>query len=210
MPIEWGLIQSAISATAGLTGVWLGGRLNWQREEARERARDTKEASYLAILVIAHLERFAYACLHVALDDGTEEGRPAGTGGCWAPTVTPPAFDPLSFDVNWKSLPADLMYDILGMPYRIERLQQEIGQVYEFDEPPDYGEYFWARQHGYAVLGLEFSALSQRLREYAGLPAHPDEPNSWSRDTQLRVQRDKVESERNAWYERQAAQELQA
>lgn len=210
MQIEWGLIQSAISAAAGLTGVWLGGRLNWQREEARERARDTKEVSYLAILVVAHLERFANACVHVALDDGTEEGRPAGSGGCWAPTVRPPTFDPLSFDVNWKSLPADLMYDILGMPYRIEQLQQEIASVYEYDDPPDYGEYFWARQNGYSVLGLEFSELGRRLREHAYLPAPPDEPSSWNRDNQLRKQRDKVVSERAAWFARRAVQEQQA
>lgn len=199
MEIVWGLIQSAITASAGLGGVWLGGRLTWQREEARERAREMKEATYLAILVVAHLERFANACLDVAFDDGTEEGRPAGSNGCWAPTVTPPSFNPLSFDVNWKVLPSNLMYDILGMPYRIEQLEHDIMQVYEHDGPPDYGEYFWARQYGYAVLGLEFSELGRRLRAHAQLPAPPEEPGSWNRDDQLREQRDKVEAARKAW-----------
>lgn len=37
MPIEWGLIQTASSTGAGLAGVWLGGRLTWQRDDARER-----------------------------------------------------------------------------------------------------------------------------------------------------------------------------
>ena len=36
MSIEWGDIQSAISASAGLVGVWLGGRLTWQREAKRK------------------------------------------------------------------------------------------------------------------------------------------------------------------------------
>jgi hypothetical protein len=198
MQIEWGLIQSAITAGAGLGGVWLGGRLTWKREETRERARELKEATYLAILVVAHLDRFANACLHVAFDDGTEEGRPAGTQGCWAPTVSPPAFDPLSFKVNWKALTSDLMYDVLGMPYRIEQLEQDILEVYEHDGPPDYSEYFCKRRHGWALLGLEFSELARRLRAHAGLPALPERPDSWNRDDQLREIRDKMEREKKA------------
>lgn len=73
MVIDWGPIQSAITAGAGLGGVWLGGRLTEQREEARESAREMKEATYLAILVAAHLDRFANVCLRVAFDGGTEE-----------------------------------------------------------------------------------------------------------------------------------------
>lgn len=199
MSVEWSLVQSVISAVSGLTGVWLGGRLTWKREEARERERNMKEASYLAILVVAHLDRLANACLHVALDDGTEEGRPAGTGGCWAPTVRAPVFDPLEFDVNWKALPADLMYDILGMPYRIERLEGHVAGVWEFDDAPEYSEFFWARQFGYSVLGLEVSDLARRLREYAALPESPQEPGVWNRDDQLREQRDRVEQERERY-----------
>jgi hypothetical protein len=203
--IEWGLIQSAISATAGLGGVWLGGQLTSKREEARESERIKKETIYLAIFVVAHLDRFANACLHVAFDDGTEEGRPAGNGGCYAPTVTPPTFDPLGLDVNWKVLSADLMYGILGLPYRIEQLQHHILGTWEFDSPPEYVEFFWARQHGYAVLGLEVSELAQRLREHAALPSAPREPGAWNRDDQLRELRDKITGERDA-YERRTTE----
>lgn len=171
MAIEWSLVQSAITAVAGLGGVWLGGRLTWEREEKRERARELKEATYLAILVVAHLERFADSCLTVAFDDGTEEGRPAGSLGCWEPTVTPPIFDPLSFDVNWKALPSDLMYDILGMPYRIEQLEHDIAKVYEDDGPPDYTEYFWERRRGWAVLGLEGTVKNKAVYLALGIRA---------------------------------------
>jgi hypothetical protein len=206
MPIEWSLIQSAITAAAGLGGVWLGGRLTWKREEARDRERNNKEMSYLAILVVAHLDRFANACLYVALDDGTEEGLPAGTGGYCAPTVTPPTFDPLAFDVNWKALPAHLMYDILGMPYRIEQLHHHLQGTWEFDDPPDYGEFFWARQYGYADLGLEVSELARLLREHAALPVAPRVPGSWNRDDQLREQRAKIAGERDAYNARLTAE----
>lgn len=204
MPIEWGVIQSAISASAGLVGVWLGGRLTWQREAKREMERNLKEASYLAILVVAHLDRLATACLHVAYDDGTEEGRPAGSGGCHASTVSTPNFDPLEIDVNWKALPQKLMYDILGLAYRIEQLNREVAQEW-LDDPPEYTEFFWARRYGYAVLGLTILELAQRLREHASLPPLSQEQDGSNRDFQLREQRDKVTDERKAYQARISA-----
>lgn len=210
MPIEWGFIQSAISASAGLVGVWLGGRLTWQREAARESERNMKEASYLAILVVAHLDRLANECLRVALDDGTEEGRPAGNGGCYAPTIRTPTFDSITLDVNWKALPLDLMYDILGMPDRIEQLNRHVAGTWEFDDPPEYTEFFWARKYGYAVLGLEVSALARRLRDHAALPTPDRERGEWNRDDQLREQQDKVTEERAAHQSRVASTVLTA
>lgn len=204
MSIEWGVIQSAISACAGLVGVWLGGRLTWQREAQRETERIVKEASYLAILVVAHLDRLATACLYVAYDDGTEEGRPAGTGGCHATTVSTPNFDPLEIDVNWKALPQKLMYDILGLAYRIEQLNRELAQEW-LDDPPEYTEFFWARQYGYAVLGLTISDLAQRLREHASLPSSYQEQDGSDRDSQLREQRDKITGQRQAYQARISA-----
>jgi hypothetical protein len=160
---------------------------------------------YLAIFVVAHLDRFADKCLHVAHDDGTEDGRPAASNGCHEVTVAPPTFDPLVFEVNWKALPAGLMYDILGLPHRVEQLHHHISGVGEYDDPPEYAEFFWARQHGYAVLGLEVSAIAQRLREYAELPSLPPNPNGWDRDAELRSIRDKIAGERAAYQLRLAA-----
>jgi hypothetical protein len=196
MPIEWTQINSVISVFAPLIGVWLGARLTWKREEARESARNTKEIEYIAILVGAHLDRFATSCLHVALDDGTEDGRPAGTNGCNAPTVSSPTIDPLELDVNWKELPVALMYDILNIPNTIDDLEHQIMEVYEKDGPPDYWDFFAARQHGYAVLGLEVSGLAQRLRKHAALPVPPAIQGTWIRDDQLREQMRKMDRQK--------------
>jgi hypothetical protein len=200
---EWslvpGLISAVISASAGLGGVWLGGRLTSEREEARERERNKKETAYLAIFVVAHLDRFADNCLRVAHDDGTEDGRPAANNGCHEVTVAPPTFDPLVFEVNWKALPAGLMYDILGLPHRVEQLQHHLSGVGEYDDPPEYTEFFWARQHGYAVLGLEVSEIAQRLREHAELPPRPPNPNGWDRDAALLGIREKISGEQAAY-----------
>jgi hypothetical protein len=184
MEIVASIIQSLISASAGLAGVGLGAYLTYAREEAKELVRRHEETSYLAIFVISHLDRFANACVDVAYDDGTEEGRPAGSGGSHKITVQAPTFDPLLLNVNWKVLPADLMYGILGFPYRLEQLEHHI-KTDGFDDPPEHCEFFWARQAGYAAIGLEASALSQKLRSHAKLPPWPVEFGAWNRDQHL-------------------------
>lgn len=192
MADEWSILQSAISAAAGLGGVWLGGTLTGRREEKRENQRVAKESDYLAILVVAHLDRLANSCLHVALDDGTSEGRPAGEHGYYEPTVATPKFSPLSFEVDWKVLPQDLMYEILNLPYRIEQLESHVAGAWEFDDPPDFAEFFWTRRYGFAELGLEVSALATKLRQHAHLPVAVAKDDEWNRDACLREQIQKV------------------
>src|SRR3546814_9621353 len=114
--LDWNVGPSLISAASGLCGVWLGGQLTSKREAGREKDRERRESSYLAILVVAHLDRFVDGCVQVSFDDGTSEGRPAGKDGVYCEaTVPPPSFDPLNLSVDWKVLPADLMYGILNL-----------------------------------------------------------------------------------------------
>jgi hypothetical protein len=115
------------------------------------------------------------------------------------PTVGVPTFEPLTLKVNWKVLPQAWMYEILSLPSRVEELQRHIAETWEFDEPPEYTGFFWARQHGYAVSGLEVSALAQRLREHAALPVVPVQSGDWNRDDMLCIQRDKLNRERKTY-----------
>ncbi|UCV11321.1 hypothetical protein KI614_14410 [Dechloromonas denitrificans] len=200
MASDWSFVPSIISAASGLLGVWMGGRLTWKRESLRENERINKESSYLAILVIAHLDRFINGCVQVSFDDGTSEGRPAGSDGIYhTTTVKVPAFSPLELDVDWKVLPADLMYGILNLPYKVEQLANHLSGVSEFDDPPEYTEYFWARQYGFSVLGLEVSELVRRLRQHANLPTEEPLKGDWNRDEILREQGDKIEKARAAY-----------
>jgi len=197
MPTEWlSVVPNVITAVSGLAGVALGGFLTSNRDRSREAASNAKAANYLAILVVAHLDRFVDGCVNVVGDDGTSYGQPAGEGGVHEPTVDRPKFDPLAIDVDWKSLPADLLYPILNLPYQIETLEHHIGAVAEFDHPPDYVDTFWARQHGYALLGLRVSSLATRLRDYANLPALPLPPSGWDRDSYLHDQKERLEENR--------------
>lgn len=94
------------------------------------------------------------------------------------------------------------MAEILGLPYKAENLANHVAAVSEFDDPPDYNEFFWARQYGYAVLGLEVSELARKLREHTGIPYEPYKVGEWNRDDALREQRDKIAAEREAYQRR--------
>lgn len=210
MVSDWSFLPSIISAASGLFGVWMGGQLTWIREASKEKERIKKESSYLAILVVAHLDRLVNDCVRVALDDGTVEGRPAGTDGIYyVPTVELPTFSPLGLNVDWKVLPAELMYGILNIPYKIEQLANYIAGVWEFDDPPEHTEMFWARQHGFAVLGLEVSELVRRLRQHACLPMEVPLEGDWNRDGLLREQRDKITRAREDYEARLAGKNQQ-
>lgn len=206
MALDWNFLPSLISAASGLGGVWLGGRLTYKREASRENERNKKEASYLAILVTAHLDRFVNGCLQVSFDDGTSDGQPAGNDGVYhMATVAVPSFDPLALSVDWKVLPASLMYSILNLPYQIEVLNNKIAGVSEFDNPPDFAETFCARQYGFAVLGLEVSELTRQLSLHAGLPIHTLVEGEWNRDDFLKRKIDEIDNERATYEARRAA-----
>ncbi|MYM84317.1 hypothetical protein GTP44_20480 [Duganella sp. FT50W] len=170
-----------------------------RREDKRERRRVEKESGYLAILVVAHLDRLANKCMHVSLDDGTCEGRPAAQDGeTYEPTIETPTFDPLGLGLDWKVLPARLMYGILNLPYRIEQLDNHIAGSWEFDDPPKFTEFFWARRYGYAELGLAISDLAKQLRKHAGLPIEEPAEGEWNRDACMQEQMDKITEARKA------------
>lgn len=73
-------IAAIIGAGAGIFGTLLGNSFVAIKEWLANRKKEKRDSSYLAILVVSHLDRFANSCMHVALDDGTEYGRPAGNG----------------------------------------------------------------------------------------------------------------------------------
>lgn len=209
---ELSAVPALISAASGLGGVWLGGWLTGSRERRREAEQNKKDASYLSILAIAHLDRFADGCLHVARDDGTSEGRPAGGDGeTYVYTVAAPAFDPLSLKVDWKVLPNDLMYSVLNIPYEQEQLNNRIAGIAEHDDFPEYAETFWARRRGYAELGLVVSATALRLRALANLPIPSADSAEWTRENLLKAELKEVadaeaaRTERLLAYERLAA-----
>lgn len=200
--MDSGNVSAIISACAGIIGVLIGNSFLTIKEFAVSHCKRKKDAQYLAIIVVSHLDRFATGCLDVAYDDGTVDGRPASGDGIYGPTVEPPTLDPLEIKVEWKSLPRDLMYSVLRIDDKQEHLRRQLFRMY--DDPPDYGEYFWARRYGYAELGIEVSRVAKRLRKHASMPIEEPAPSAWNRDAAFRAIMDKVSEERTA-YETQVA-----
>lgn len=192
MELDWKFLTvflpSLLSAASGLGGVWLGANLTSQREARRELEAKAQDLAYLAILVNSHLDRFVDRCVAVSFDDGTHYGAPARADGTYEPTEPEPEFDPLTLDVKWKILPPELMYGILSLPQQVEVLQRYTHGIAEHDGPPDYSEYFHARQGGFARLGIYALGLARQLRMYAQLPPPLDRPSKWDRETALREQ----------------------
>lgn len=186
--MDSGNVSAIISACAGIIGVLLGNSFVAIKEYVTNRIKRNKDTAYIGIIVVSHLERFANGCLHVAYDDGTEQGLPAGNNGEQnAPTTLPPGFQPLEISVDWRLLPKDLMYPILRLPDQQEQLQSRLAAIQEYDfSPPDHTEFFLVRRRGYADLGLQASELARRLRMHAGIPLEEPDPKEWSRDQYMK------------------------
>jgi len=203
--MDSGNVSAIISAVSGLAGVGVGALLTYLRELRVEEIKDKRDISYLAILVVAHLDRFANGCMSVAYDDGTSEGLPAGKDGIYhQATVEPPEFAPLDIRVEWRVLPRKLMYEILEIPAKQEWLQNQLAGVAEFDDPPDYTEFFWRRRRDYAELGLKVSAVAKELRRFAQMQIEEAKPGEWSREAAMQEVIDKLDALRAAYDARQA------
>lgn len=157
------------SAIFGLVGVALGALLAVAREWWFQRRKNRKDAEYLSILVSCELERYAARCAKVVGDDGLCEGRP-NENGYNSIQVQTPKFEPHAVGVEWKSLPAGLMYEVLDFPYKAELAAQSVSSVFEYAAtPPDFSEGFEERQLQYACLGLAALELAKKLRNYVGI-----------------------------------------
>jgi hypothetical protein len=158
------------SAIFGLVGVALGALLTVAREWWFQSRKNKKDAEYLSILVSCELERYAACCAEVVGDDGLCQGQP-DENGYSSIQVEAPKFEPHSFSVEWKSLPAHLMYEVLDFPYKAELASKSISAMFEYAAtPPDFSEGFEERQLQYACLGLAALELADKLRGYVGLP----------------------------------------
>ncbi|RQM58637.1 hypothetical protein [Aeromonas enteropelogenes] len=165
------------SAIFGLVGVVVGALLTVAKEWWFSSRKTRKEAEYLAIQVACGFERYAAVCADVVADDGLCEGRP-NEHGIHEIQIKVPKFEPETFDVEWKSLPAALMYEVLNFPYQAELAGREVSDAFEYAAtPPDFSEGFEERQLQYAKLGLIALELSEKLRVHARLPIREKSEN---------------------------------
>jgi hypothetical protein len=185
------------AALIGLVGVIIGAILATIKDWWFHRAKKKEDQTYLAIQVSCLLERFTSGCLEVAYDDGLFQGQ-RDEKGCLSPQVKTPNFEPLKVDVNWKSLPTNLMYKILRLPGQVDDANAYIRAAWEHASyPPDFEELFEARIEKYAELGLIAIALVEELQGLAKLTSSPN-ADEWDPKSLLQQAYNKVKDEINA------------
>jgi hypothetical protein len=182
------------SAIFGLVGVALGALLTVVREWWFQSRKNKKDAEYLSILVSCELERYAARCAEVVGDDGLCQGQP-DENGYSSIQVEAPKFETHTFSVEWKSLPAHLMYEVLDFPYKAELAGNSVSAAFEYAAtPPDFSEGFEERQLQYACFGLSALKLAAKLRGYVGLA--PRDIGEWNPAEYMERHKADIESRR--------------
>ncbi|MDR3053948.1 MAG: hypothetical protein LBU53_00875 [Zoogloeaceae bacterium] len=177
----------------GFVGVILGAALTLIGEWWFQSRKAKKDAEYASILISYKLERYMFQCEKVVKDDGIGDDEDPNRVDELTRQVKEPTFDPLSLNVEWKSLPAKLVYDIFNFPHKAEIAEQAIYRAWDVSDPPHELE-FEERQLQYATLGIEASELVHELRKHANLPERsPDDLKSINH---MKRRKSDIESER--------------
>jgi hypothetical protein len=166
---------SITPALIALAGVLIGLTFGAIKDYLMGWSKTKKAVEYLVIKVTTAFDRYVDGCASVASDDGTSYGSPDDED-CCRTQVEAPELNLHDLEVEWKSLPGYLLYEILDFPNQIADVRQYLKNVSEYDNPP-YDEYMHERRYEYAKLGLRAHNLALKLRLLAGFPTK--EPPRW-------------------------------
>lgn len=197
------LLAALIAALSGVVGVALGAALTLLREVLMQRRKEQKDVAHLVGLVAGALERFSSACANTANDDG-ELTYPPGEEPFRVDRTKDPEFSVDKLDVEWKALPADLMFKILDLPYRIDEAHRFIEGASEHAAfPPDFEEYYEERRYQFSILGADAGRLAASLRRYAKVPARQRNPHwdsiKFMDDTRAAIEKRRAEPADYSW-----------
>lgn len=158
------------AAVFGLIGVIVGALATLGREWLFQFLRNKKEREHLCVVVVCALDALVLQCANVVSDDGTHGGQPAADGNHYTQVATP-EFETGALKVEWKSLPAKLMYQVLDIPGRICRANASIDAAELNASPPYFEEVFAERAQQYSRLGIAIAQVAAELRKLAELPS---------------------------------------
>lgn len=164
------LIADLISKPAfwGFVGVLAGGAITWLREWMKERQERRRELAYASSLISAELYRFVSSCSDVAGDSG----RPDELGHCY-PVTGEPTLAIQGIDVEWRSMPAQLVDRILSLPNNLNDVSRRLDDLGEHMTQGDEGDYLFERRLAYAELGVSAEELRSAVRKAAALDEGP-------------------------------------
>jgi hypothetical protein len=179
-----------------LIGVAFGYFLSFFKEWWFKRRDNRKNLEYLSTRITCMLDKFVSGCADVVSDDGSHDGQQLGEPPY--PQVEAPIFDPEAVNVEWRSLPASLMYEILNISNEIEYAEMYIRSTFE---NVDYDEGIDERRIQYARLGTKASKLATKLRDLGNLPQA--DYGDWDPVEFIGEQLDTLESRRRERQEKQ-------
>lgn len=158
------------SAISALFGVVVGGLLSIAKDWWLNDRKNNKYKEYLCIKISFKFDKFIHDSYAVVSDNGLFKGG-YDSDGVRSPQVSLPKFEPELENLNWKSLPIDLMYAILDFPNQIESANYKINGVCEYESyPPEYKVGFEERQYQYALLGIKAFEIASLLRKEIKIP----------------------------------------
>lgn len=166
------IFSALIGGASGIICAIITARMTNNANRKRAEQTKTVNAAYLTSQIAPALRDYAAMCFAVSHDDGYAEGRPAGKNGMAQATVTPTAFKPSDFTVDWQSLPSDLMVEILTFQEHARIEASALDDEYGYHDPPDFEEFFLDRQHVYTRLGIKALRLAERLYDHTKLNPH--------------------------------------
>jgi len=187
-------MSEILAAVLGALIVWLTTYFTEHRKAAATKSRD---AAFLGVVVLIHLDKFISECATVASDDGTVLGQASGRDengeDYYAPQTHTPTLEIEELKVEWRSIPPQLMYAVYSLPLKIRDALEYLDHVSDGGWP-DGTEYMAARQERFAQIGVAAADIAQELRVETGIPAVIE--RKWSAEKHLR--------ERNEFYKAQA------
>lgn len=191
-------VTAIVSVVGTLAVTWFGHWLGLSKDRVLRQEEIDRHASYLAATVVCVLEPFVSTCCVVVSDPGDRDRE-----GRLYPTTPDPQLK-LPSDVDWRSIRPALMYQILGLPNKIEVAKQSIHFVgAEIAGPPDYDELFEERTIRFGNIGLLALGLADELRQTCGLP--PNDTADWDPRQILQTAIDRAEKDRDERNARQRA-----
>lgn len=158
----------------GLIGVVVGSFLTAAKDWIFSYWTTRKKAYYLAVRIVCILDRFIDRCVDASEDEFVDnETQPYMACG------PIPEVPELPNDVDWKSIDANLSYEILSLSSKVEFAKQSIRDASQFDGPP-YDETNEKMKYEIATLGVLACDLSSKLRKKYEIPHRDNSP--WSHD----------------------------
>lgn len=171
-----------------MSGQFLVSILGWVKEARFAGEKRRRDAEYLAIRLVLCFEDLVGASYNAVHDPLATDEK-----GCAVSTVSLPALVLLS-DADYRALPAQLMYEVLSMPNRLDGIKEGLSAVSEHTGPPDYDEYFEYRRKHLSALGLRALNLIDVLCSTYKIPP-PERPEFYTPRESFQDELEKIEKQ---------------